>query len=157
MVIDKKFVREMMVDFLRLKNKLNKIEKQPLDFGTGDLLYPTEINTIDEIGKKRGETVTELCKLFGVTKGAISQTVGKLSRKGYVKKIRNKNFGKEIILSLTAKGYKAYEAHIKMHNAVDDDFVRELEGVNSEKLEQFIDILKRIEAHADKYINLISK
>ncbi len=146
-----------MVDFLRLVNKFNKLEKKPLDFGTGDLLYPSEIHMIDEIGKKKGQTVTELCKRFGVTKGAVSQIVGKLSRKGYIDKLKNEKSGKEILLSLTAKGLKAYNGHVKMHNAIDEDFAINLKNMNVRQVEQFRDNLKMIENHTDKYLNLPKK
>ena len=154
MAIDISIVRNMAVDFLRLVNKINKLDKQPFDFGTGDLLYATEIHVIEEIGKKRGETVTALCRLFGVTKGAVSQIVGKLSSKGYVTKARNENYGKEIILSLTQKGKAVFDAHIALHDAVDEDFAKKLEDINPEHLEQFIEVLKRIESHVDKYLGL---
>jgi DNA-binding MarR family transcriptional regulator len=155
MAIHKKIVREMMVDFLRLMNKFNKLEKQPIDFGTGDSLFQTEIHTIDEIGKRKDKTVTELCKRFGVTKGAVSQIVGKLYRKGYVNKERNENFEKEIFLSLTPKGHKVFEAHIKMHNAIDEDFARNLKDINPEQIAQFRNNLRIIESHVDKYIDLL--
>ena len=154
MELDKKAIREMMIDFLRLMNKFNKLSKQTFDFGTGDVLYPAEVHVIDEIGKKNGETVTGLCKLFGVTKGAVSQIVGKLSRKGYVTKVRNENYGKEIILSLTPKGKKAFDAHIKLHDAIDEDFARTLGDIHPKQVHQFTDILKRIENHVDVYISL---
>jgi DNA-binding MarR family transcriptional regulator len=154
MELDTKIIREMMIDFLRLTNKINKLEKQPIDFGTGDLLYPTEMHVIDEIGKKNGETVTGLCKLFGVTKGAVSQIAGKLSKKGYITKVRNENYGKEIILSLTPKGTKAFYAHIEWHQAIDEDFAKKLGDIPPEQVQQFTTILKRIENHVDLYLNL---
>jgi DNA-binding MarR family transcriptional regulator len=152
--LDKKIIIEMIIDFLRLMNKFNKLSKQTFDFGTGDVLYPAEVHVIDEIGKKNGETVTGLCKLFGVTKGAISQIVGKLSRKGYVTKVRNENYGKEIILSLTPKGKKAFDAHIQLHDAIDDDFVKKLGDIPPKQVQQFTAILKKIENHVDVYLNL---
>ena len=154
MELNKKIIREMMIDFLRLMNKFNKLSKQTFDFGTGDVLYPAEVHVIDEIGKKNGETVTGLCKLFGVTKGAVSQIVGKLSKKGYITKVRNENYGKEIILSLTPKGEKAFDAHIELHDAIDEDFARALGDIHPEQVQQFTAILKRIENHVDVYISL---
>lgn len=154
MAIDKIIVRTMAVDFLRLVNKIGKLDKQSFDFGTGDVLFPTEIHVIEEIGKGNARTGTELCRLFGVTKGAVSQIVGKLSAKGYVAKARNESFGKEVLLSLTPKGNKAFEAHRQLHDAMDDDFVTALEGVSPEQVELFSDVLKKIEKHVDRYIDL---
>ncbi len=157
MAPDKKIVREMMVNFIRLTNKFNKLFKQPHDFGTGDLLYPTEIHTIDLIGKMRKSTVSELCSLFGVTKGAVSQVVGKLSRKGYVKKIRSRDSGKEKILSLTAKGQQAFKAHVRMHDAMDEELMKKAGDISLPKIEQFKRILSKIEDHLDSYINIGNK
>lgn len=157
MAIEKRIVRDMMNDFLRLMNKFNKLVKQPLDFGTGDLLYPSEIHAIDEIGKNNGETVTELCSIFGVTKGAVSQLIAKLEHKGYVKKIRNVDFGKEKIISLTPKGRRAFEGHARLHNAVDDDFITHIGKVSIKEVEQFKRILSKIEDHVDRYLAIGAK
>jgi DNA-binding MarR family transcriptional regulator len=154
MEIDRKIVSKMIIDFFRLMNKFSKLSKQTFNFGTGDVLYPAEVHVIDAIGKRNGETVTGLCKLFGVTKGAVSQIVGKLSNKGYITKLRNENYGKEIILSLTPKGKQAFDAHIQLHDAIDEDFARALGDIHPEQVQQFTDILKRIESHVDVYISL---
>lgn len=151
MAIEKRIVRDMMNDYLRLVNKFNKLVKRPLDFGTGDLLYPGEIHAIDEVGKNK-RAVTELCSIFGVTKGAVSQMIGKLEQKGYVKKIRNEEFGKEKIISLTPKGNRAYEAHARMQSSIDDDFVKSIGNVSVEEVEQFKRILSKIEDHIDRYL-----
>ena len=37
--------------FLRIINKFKALEKIPIDHGTGDLLYASEINTLEIIGK----------------------------------------------------------------------------------------------------------
>ncbi len=154
MALDKKIVREMMVDFIRLTNKFNKLIKQPLDFGTGDLLYPTEIHTIDLIGKMRKATVTELCGLFGVTKGAVSQVVGKLSRKGYVTKNRSVDSGKERILTLTAKGRKAFDSHVHLHEEMDRSLIAKGADITPKQVEQFRQMLGTIEEHVDSYLTL---
>ncbi len=152
MAPDKKIVREMMIDFIRLTNKFNKLIKQPLDFGTGDLLYPTEIHTIDLIGKMQKATVTELCALFGVTKGAVSQVVGKLSDKGYVHKVRSAESGKEKILSLTARGRRAFDSHVALHESMDESLMKQAEDVTPEQIAQFRLLLGKIENHVDSYI-----
>jgi DNA-binding MarR family transcriptional regulator len=96
-------VNEIIWLLFRLANRFSELEKTPVSFGTGEVLYPSEIHMIEAIGKNRGRTVTELCGRFGITKGAVSQTIGKLAAKGYIKKVRNADFGKEVLLSLTKK------------------------------------------------------
>jgi len=79
-------ITRIMGIFIRIVNKYNRLESKALDFGTGDLLYPAEIHIIEAIGKNYGNTVNEICQKFGVTKGAISQVVHKLSKKGLINK-----------------------------------------------------------------------
>lgn len=84
------------------------IEKKPKDFGTGDLLYVSEIHTIAIIGENPEINMTQLADAMGVTKGAISQIVQRLLRKRYVAKYSNKN--KKIVnLRLSDKGYQIFQ------------------------------------------------
>ena len=53
-------IRKMIEDFLRVKNKFNALEKIPMDYGTGELLYRSEVNTLVAIGKHKRTNVTEL-------------------------------------------------------------------------------------------------
>jgi len=147
-------VRDIVPDLIRLMNKFNKLIKQPHDFGINDLLYPMEIHTIDTIGKNQGKTVTELCNLFGITKGAVSQVIGKLYCKGYVNKIRNKDFGKEKLLSLTSKGYSAFKAHTKFHNAMDKSILHKSGNISLRQIEQFKKVIEKIEVHIDMYTGI---
>jgi DNA-binding MarR family transcriptional regulator len=154
MAIDTELVRASMSDFLRLMHTFQKLEKQPLYFGTADLLYPTEIHTIDEIGTRRAETVTALCARFGVTKGAASQIVTKLHAKGYVEKLRNDENPKEILLSLTATGMIAFKTHKAMHEAMDKALVAQFADFTPSDLASFQKALARIETHVSKYLAL---
>jgi len=106
-----------------LATKFVVLERRPLVLDRGEALSASELHVVEAIGADRATTVTGLCRLFGVTKGAISQVVGKLSRRGYVEKARNPDFGKEILLSLTAKGRRAFTVHEAFHRAMDAEFV----------------------------------
>ena len=75
--------------FGRIINKFNYIEKIPRDFGTGKLLYPSEIHLIETIGKTPGINVTELAKRHGISKAAISQKLKKLEKKDLVERYKN--------------------------------------------------------------------
>jgi DNA-binding MarR family transcriptional regulator len=152
--LDKEEIRAAFADFYRLMGKVAKLEKQAHDFGTGDKLSPVEIHTLDEIGRGRAATATELCGRFGVTKGAVSQILAKLHRKGYVSRTRNEAYGKEILLSLTDRGKVAFVTHAAMHNAMDEDLLGNLAGLGEDQIRQFRAILDRIESHVEKYLEL---
>jgi DNA-binding MarR family transcriptional regulator len=101
--------------FLKILHLYSVIGRKPKDYGTGDLLYITEIHTITMIGKNHKVNMTQLADLMGVTKGAISQTIRKLVAKNYIVKSNTVN-RKEVSLSLSDKGkivYKGQESFQK--------------------------------------------
>jgi len=89
--------------FLKILHLYSVISRKPVDYGTGDLLYFTEIHTISVVGKNREVNMTRLAEMMGVTKGAISQTVKKLVNKNLILKTNITN-RKEVNLKLSDKG-----------------------------------------------------
>jgi DNA-binding MarR family transcriptional regulator len=89
--------------FLKILHLYAIIERKPKDYGTGDLLFVSEIHTISMVGKNREINMTRLAELMGVTKGAISQTILKLVNKNLILK-SNINNRKEVNLKLSEKG-----------------------------------------------------
>ena len=86
-----------------------------LSFGTGVLMHTKEIHTIQAIGRHSGINVTRLAEQTGVTKGAVSQTISKLVRKGLVRKTHALGNDKEIVLELTNLGQIGFQNHEKFH------------------------------------------
>jgi DNA-binding MarR family transcriptional regulator len=94
-----------MIDlFTRILHLYSVIDKKPRDFGTGDLLYVTEIHAMHYIAANPEINVTQLAEISGVTKGAISQTIKRLVGKRYIARYKAKN-KKEVNLRLSDKGY----------------------------------------------------
>lgn len=148
---------QIRTELLRFVNRYNKLEKTPFEVDNGELLYPSEMNMIEAIGKQTGITVTELCIAFGVTKGAVSQTVSKLNARGYVQKDRNEAYTREIILSLTVKGKEIFEKHEQFHRKMDQSLEQLILGIPKEKLAIFREILDLAGKHLDTYLNLSKK
>ncbi|MCJ7446498.1 MAG: MarR family transcriptional regulator [Bacteroidales bacterium] len=94
--------------FLKILHLYSVINKKPKDYGTGDLLYFTEIHTITMVGKNKKINVTRLAEVMGVTKGAISQTIKKLVSKNLILKTNLRN-RKEVNLKLSEKGRLVYK------------------------------------------------
>jgi len=86
-----------------------------LSFGTGVLMHTKEIHTIQAIGRHPGINVTKLAEHAGVTKGAVSQTINKLVRKGLVRKTHLPGNDKEVVLELTNLGEIGFKNHEKFH------------------------------------------
>jgi DNA-binding MarR family transcriptional regulator len=95
--------------FFKILHLYSVIGRKPKDYGTGYLLYFTEIHTITVVGNNNEINMTHLADIMGVTRGAISQTIRKLVSKNLILKsnITNK---KEINLKLSEKGLIVYKA-----------------------------------------------
>ena len=85
------------------------------DFGTGIPIYRKEIHTLQAIGRHPKINITTLSGHMGVTKGAISQTIAKLIKKGMVRKQYAQGSKKEVILELTDLGWTGFHNHEKFH------------------------------------------
>lgn len=66
-----------------------KLDQMPKQFGTGRDLSHTEIHLIEIIGDNKDLGVTDIARLIGVTKGAVSQTLKRLEKKGWPKSKRS--------------------------------------------------------------------
>lgn len=103
--------------FLKILHLYSVIGRKPKDYGTGDLLYVTEIHTIKMVAKNRQINMTQLAEIMGVTRGAISQTINKLVRKNLIIKSNSTN-RKEFSLRLSEKGKIVYEGQKSFENEI---------------------------------------
>ncbi|WP_207263949.1 MarR family transcriptional regulator [Desulfovibrio sp. Huiquan2017] len=144
---------DLIAQLVKITTKLNGLEKVPVDFGTQELLHPSEIHTIEAVGNQFN-TVTAISNYFGITKGAVSQVITKLHKKNYIRKERNEAYPKEVILSLTDKGKKAYETHKKLHEIMDSGMTEFLDSYPEEWIQTFQTMLVQFEKQIDKYMHL---
>ncbi|MDH5525586.1 MAG: MarR family transcriptional regulator [Desulfobulbaceae bacterium] len=138
--------------FLRIVNKFRALEKIPIDHGTGDLLYASEINTLEIIGKFSGINITQLAKKRGVTKGAASQIVSKLVAKKLVTKNPNLGNDKVLSLQLTKVGRVAFENHEKFHAKYDSPMLEKLNEMSNEQLAIVTETFAMLESTIDNYL-----
>lgn len=136
-----KIVDEM---FHRIVNKMNRIESSPRDFGTGFVLHPSEIHTIEVIGNNPGINLTELAEKQGVTKGAASQMISRLEKKKLIIKMKEVDNDRKIYLKLSDIGLKAYDGHNDFHALIHSeliDFFDEAEEMEIDFVISFFSIL----------------
>jgi DNA-binding MarR family transcriptional regulator len=143
---------KIMSLILRITKKFNELEKMSIDIGSDEKLYPSELHVIDSVANNYGNSVTEMSKKFGITKGAVSQVVNKLFDKGFLKKDKKNGNAKEIVLSLTEKGWKAFYIMDEVHKQMEKEFFGYMDGIEEEKLESFIEIMGKIEEFIDTFL-----
>jgi DNA-binding MarR family transcriptional regulator len=141
----------------RIVNKYTKLERIPLDFGTGEALLPSELHILEAIGDGAAETVTGIADRLGITKGAVSQIVARLDARGYLIRRRNAHFGKEILTTLSDKGMTAYAGHGELHRRIDSKFQRRLAEAPVGELDAAARMLVILERHLDSWIKELSQ
>lgn len=109
---------ELSWAFEQAFHKYAAYESQPRDFGIGFPLTQNEIHTVVIVCENEGISLGELARERAVTKGAMSQLVSKLVKKGLIVKEVAEHSASYVSLRPTNLGRKAYENHSRMHAAM---------------------------------------
>ena len=138
---------------LRVVWKIMEANKKTRYYGTEEQLHEAEIHMIKSIKENEGIHVTGLAELLGVTKGAVSQIVMRLQRKGMIVKDTDPRNLSRLVLRLTPTGEIASIHHEKLHQ-VFDGFVNEaLEGASAENTAFLKRFLISLESKIDDFEN----
>lgn len=140
-------------------NAIQKLSRQLLDtihqfdhydrlarsFGTDHVLFLSEIHLIDYIGSHENCYISETARDLQVTKGAVSQMVKKLERKGYLEKAVDSGNQTRVVVRLSAKGQVAFDGHCRYHDLLDRDIANALWDFTDEEAAAVCQFLKRME------------
>jgi DNA-binding MarR family transcriptional regulator len=133
---------ETIMDLLdQVVSKMGSQHAVPFDFDTGVPLYRAEIHTVRAIGLSPGINVTTLAERMGVTKGAASQTISRLVKKGLVRKVDAADNERETLLALTDMGVRAHLGHERFHMAMFDQVRKHFGDRFKEKIPMFLAVL----------------
>jgi DNA-binding MarR family transcriptional regulator len=146
-------INEIHEKFNRIVKLSAELEKTPRPYGTDELLTSSEIHLIETVGDNDGFGVTDLAKLSGITKGAVSQLLKKIERKGLVYKEEDPENLSRSIVRLTSKGKAAYYAHRHWHETMDGGFKAYYMNLDEEKILFLFDFINRVEDFLTRIIN----
>ena len=142
---------EVLEQFVRIVNKYNALEKNSLDYGCGENLYPSEIHAVEAIGKHPDVHMAEIANILGVTRGAVQQTAGKLLKKGLVKKLMDENDRKKVYLSLTTKGKVAFQGHEEYHAELASYLAGHFNRLRPKEADSLKDFFTKVDLFMDGY------
>ena len=132
--------------FYALVKLAQKLENTPRRFGTDEALTSAEIHLIEIIGDNNELlSVTDLSNLLGVTKGAVSQNLKKLEKKGLTEKIEDPQNISRSIVKLTSKGKTAYYAHKHWHETMDGGFKDYFTSLSQDRIDFLVEFMARVE------------
>jgi len=133
--------------FIRLANQYKMIDEIPYYFKNADIfLRMAEIHTIDAIERNENINITKLAKFQGVTKGAVSQMIKKLVKKGLVIKSTPSKTENEVVLRLTEKGKDIFDEHKRYHELLNKRIATILSKIPKETVDSFVDLSLDLEA-----------
>jgi DNA-binding MarR family transcriptional regulator len=127
--------RKVIDTFSRVLYLYGEMEKKPRDYGTGDLLFTSEIHTIEAIGENPGINITALSDKLGISKSAVSQIINKLEIKQIVTRYKQQNNGKEVLLKLLERGQLAFYGHKKYHLSMDVPLIEAMADWDDKQVE----------------------
>ena len=144
-------LQTLIEQFMRVTNTINELHKPAISLNGSIPLTLGEIHLIECIGKHPEINVTEIAKILGNTKGAVSQMAKKLEKKGLINKKKKGNNNKEIILELSDEGKKIFLEHEKLHDSLYKEILSSLNNQSLENIEFLKDTLNIIEKHTKNY------
>ena len=124
---------------------IQRLETEPRKYGVDLTLTGTDIHLIEIIGENDNLSVSDAAGLFGVTKGAVSKRLKKLTGEGLVEKRKDPNNLSRTVVLLTSKGKVAYFAHKHWHETMDGGFKDYYDSLGEEKMAIIIEFLTRME------------
>ena len=129
---------------LRISNKLIFLEKKSI-IKHGDLkLYPSEIHLIDVIAKGQDINASKMAVRLGVTKGAVSQTLARLEKKGILYKTKDPHNRNELTVHFTQLGKKILEEQRKLRTKFHEQYAKYFSNIPEEEEVIIMGFLKKM-------------
>lgn len=136
---------------LRVIYTFFEIDRKTRYYGTDVPLFPSEIHMINKIKQNEGIHITGLANILKVTKGAVSQIIMKLEKKGLIQKEKDINNQSKLILKLTPKGEIAYSNHEKFHKKIDVMVNEIVKDASNKDVKFFKDVLITLEERLELF------
>ncbi|NVM18917.1 MAG: MarR family transcriptional regulator [Candidatus Lokiarchaeota archaeon] len=128
---------ELVQKILDTITKITSVDRRRVIAFDKSRLYPSEIHLLMSIHAGQNTNLTKIAKHIGLTKGAISQTLTRLQKKGVIIKKPDTNKKNELHLTFTTKGEKLMEHIIKLKKTLSFEYLQYLKN-HSEKEKQII-------------------
>jgi DNA-binding MarR family transcriptional regulator len=141
--------------FLKILHLYSVINRKPKDYGTGDLLYLTEIHTITVVAANKEINMTRLAEIMGVTKGAISQTIRKLVNKNLIIKQNSGKNKREYNLSLSERGKIVLDGQDSMQKEIFAFATSLYEGAEPHDREMVYRLFRAISANMEERVKAL--
>ena len=135
-------VTEQLFEVIRLLEEENKKSR---DYGTGVLITHGEALFLETVLRYPGENVSALSERLGITKGAVTQMVEKLSQKELIGTVQRDGNKKEKYFRPTQKGVLTIQGRQTLHRQANQklcDFIAALDQGEADTVFRFLECLR---------------
>lgn len=142
---------EIAQRFFDMLQAIGAEQKTPRDYGTGQLMYHSEMDLLEKIYQYPDSNVSDLSGICGVTKSAITQSCNKLFEKGLIKKYSIAKNKKEKYFHLTEAGETMRLAHQHYHREAGNEMRRYLCSLQGEARQNILKFMDKMEEYLPTY------
>ena len=111
---------------VKLFRNINVIEEQAIRTDEYKDVTTNDMHVMEAIGMGEQKNMTTVARAFRVTTGTLTISINSLVKKGYVERVRSEEDRRVVLVSLTAKGNKAFLHHKRFHEQMIATIVEEL-------------------------------
>lgn len=146
-------MRPQLSTLMRALERYVRVSRMAFDFGVGELLHPAEIHMVSLVVEKGGLSISDMAEHFGNTKGAASQMVSKLVKKGLLIREEDPEKKSRALVTATPRGRTAQANHMAFHSRHDKPFFAYLAQLNEDQYLVFDDLCTRMDLWMGSYLD----
>ena len=140
-------VNDFLVDTFRT---ILKIEENVIRTVENRDLSISELHLIEAVGKKEKRTISEIASSLDITLPSVTIAINKLSKKGYVKKVRSDIDGRSVFVMLTELGKKTNENHTHFHQKLVESLA---DNFSEEEKENILNMVKKLDVFFKNFLD----
>lgn len=133
--------QSVMGQLQRVVNKILFLKRQSLFQFRGVAFFPSEVHLMLVIKEKIATNATRMAEELGVTKGAVSQGLTRLEKKGVLIKTKDPSNKNELSLAFTPLGIEVFEHYSKQAADLFDGpkgFLEQLTDMEKQAIQHFL-------------------
>jgi DNA-binding MarR family transcriptional regulator len=142
---------ELVHKILESISKMTFLEQRRVVIFNKTKLYPSEIHLLLSISEGHDTNVTKIAEYFGLTKGAVSQTLSRLQKKGLIKKELDTKKKNELHISYTNKGEELIKHVINTKMNLGSEYLNFVKKLSEKEKQAISDFLDKMVAIVDKH------
>lgn len=134
---------EMMESLFEMARFISVYESTPRRYRMQEL-YMTEVHALNQIWQRSSTNMTQLAQLSNRTKGAVSQMVSKLQKRGLVEKRVSPANKSEVLLYLTPDGEEVCRYHRDLEKRIYTLYLEGMDDFSEQDFVRYRQLLSRI-------------